>query len=87
MLGYKLKEGQNFFLLFKQYVFIYNTEFDDDQMSKTCYTNVGGHQVDHERRSAMLLQKSCGSRPELVLISCPVLLCINLPASFTSAPS
>lgn len=86
MLGYKLKERQNFFLLFKQYAFIYNTEFDDDQMSKPCYTNDGGYQVDHESQSAMILQKSCGSRPELVLISCPVLLCINLPASHLPHP-
>jgi len=63
-----------------------NTEFDDDWRSKIGCTNVAGHQADHESLSAMLPEKYCGPKPELVLISCPVQLCVSLLAPHLPHP-
>lgn len=82
MLGYKWKERQNFFLLFK--LLYTNTEFGDDWTSKLCCTNVGGHEVDHERWSAMLPQEGCDSKPGVNLVPSPDL---HQLADFMPAPS
>lgn len=80
MSGCILKERQKFFALqaVRFCMQVPNLTMIRDQKYRC--TNVGGHHVDHESWSAMLPQKCCGSKDELVLILCPVLLCISLPA-------
>lgn len=87
MLGYKLKARQKYLFALRAvcfYMQIVNLMIIRHQ--KICCTDAEGHQGDHESWSAVLPQKCCGSRPELVLISCPVLLCIRLPTSHLPLP-